>query len=173
MHVKGIYSSSNCSDAILKRNYCPRKSSCPSAMWQQESDVTRPIKEKSNINSLQSTASVGHPKYLLLFFSISIHLISWTLDFYQKRNKTKWNSYTWQYLACFNTDTQVPALNLPCICWKLISACPLIFCSRSFPCVMFARHTWWLLLHPSLENSPLSCCLPALTLNIHVWKPST
>lgn len=43
------------------------------------------------------------------------------------KKKTKWNSYTSQYLTCSITKTQVPTLNLPCICWKCISACPLIF----------------------------------------------
>lgn len=167
MHGKGIYSSSNCSDAILKRNYCPRKSSCPSALWQQESDVTQPIKEKGNIDSLQTHPQWNTQNICSYFFSVSIPLTSWTLDLYQKRNKTKWNSYTSQYLTYFITKTKIPALNLLCVRWKCISACPLI-CSRSFLCVKFARHIRWSPLHPCLESSPLACCLPALTLNIHV-----
>lgn len=67
-------------------------------MWQQEGDVTRPIKEKSNINALQ-TASVGHPKYLLLFFSVFIPLTSWTLNLYQKK---KQNQMEFIYQPVFN-----------------------------------------------------------------------
>lgn len=154
MHCKGIYS--NYSDAILKTNYYPRKSSCPSAMWQQEHDVIRPIKKKKVIiNSLQTT-SVGHPIYiLLLFFSVFILLTSWTLELYHKRSKTKWNSYISRYWTCFITKTQILALNLPCICWKCVSACPLIFCSRSF-CVCHVSKAHMMVPVTSLPRK-LSC----------------
>lgn len=76
MHGKGINSCLNYSDTILKRNYCPRKLSYPSAMWQQEGDVTRPVKEKKQHEFIANSASVGHPKYLLLFFLLFIPLTS-------------------------------------------------------------------------------------------------